>query len=78
MKKSILNSSKKSAINRTNIKENIVNVVKNMNKPLSTQEIAEILKKSWHTIIRYCLELENEGKFTKFQVGRINVWQLKK
>ena len=74
MKKSTL----KSAINRINIKKNILKVINEAEKPISTEEIARILGHSWHTIIRYCLDLQNENKLTKFEIGRINVWQIKK
>jgi repressor of nif and glnA expression len=68
----------KSAINRSNIKASILKVINEAGKPISTEEIAIILGNSWHTIIRYCLDLQNEEKLTKFEVGRINVWQIKK
>ncbi|MEK6926017.1 MAG: FaeA/PapI family transcriptional regulator [Nanoarchaeota archaeon] len=60
------------------MKESILKVINNSEKPLSTSEIAQNLNKSWHTVIRYCLDLENDGKLTKFGVGRINIWQKKK
>ena len=78
MKNSTKIGTKKSTINRIFKKESILKVIQNAGKPISTQEIAETLKHSWHTIIRYCLDLENEGKLTKFEIGRINIWQLKK
>jgi hypothetical protein len=78
MKNSIINSTKKSAINRTKFKESILKTINDAGKPVSTAEIADILKNSWHTIIRYCLDLENEGKLTKLEIGRINIWQIKK
>ncbi len=71
-------STTKSANNRTIMKKNILNILKNSDKPLSTDEIAKLLNRSWHTIIRYCLGLENEGKLIKFEIGRISVWQIKK
>lgn len=77
MKKGTLKSAKKSTINRTNIKNDILRVIKESGKPISTQEISELLKRSWHTIIRYCLDLENEEKLAKFEVGRIYVWQIR-
>lgn len=77
MKKSIIECTNKSAINRTNMKEDIFKVINESEKPISTSEIANILKRSWHTIIRYCFDLENEGKITKFEIGRMNIWQIK-
>ncbi|MBI3623066.1 HTH domain-containing protein [Candidatus Pacearchaeota archaeon] len=78
MKKSITKSPLKSTVNRTNMKGQILNILKNLEKPLSTAEIAQNLNKSWHTIIRYCLDLENESKLIKFEIGRISAWQIKK
>jgi len=68
----------KSAINRTNIEKNILKTLSESDKPLSTQEIASVLGNSWHTIIRYCLDLEIRGKIFKFSIGRIYAWQVKK
>lgn len=73
-----LNSTPKSTIKRKKIKESILKILGGSDKPLSTAEIGFLLKRSWHTIIRYCLDLENEQKLIKFEVGRISVWQLKK
>ena len=78
MKKGPIKSTLKSAMSRSNIKESILNVIHSAGKPISTEEIARSLGNSWHTIIRYCLDLQNEGKLTKIEVGRINIWQIKK
>ena len=78
MKNRHIDSTKKSAINRKNIKESISKIIEEAGKPISTAEIAEKLNRSWHTIIRYCLDLENEDKLIKLEIGRINIWQIKK
>ena len=70
-------STLKSAINSTNIEEGILRILNEANKPLSTQEIAAKLGKSWHTIIRHGLDLEIKGKVLKFKMGRISAWQAK-
>ena len=72
------NSTLKSAINSINIKKDILNILEKSQKPLSTAEIASLLNKSWHTIIRYCLDLQNDNKVFKFSLGRISAWQVKK
>ena len=69
---------KRSAINRRNIKEAILKLLKEAEKPFSTDEIASALSISWHTAIRHCLDLELKGKLSKFIIGRISAWQLKK
>lgn len=68
----------KSTINRTNIKNQILKILQNSKKPLSTSEIAQKSNKSWHTIVRYCLDLEVENKISKFSMGRISAWQIKR
>ena len=78
MKKSRKEGTKKSTNNRTIMKNSILNVLESSKKPLSTDEIAQLLNKSWHTIIRYCLDLENENQIMKFEIGRISAWQVKK
>lgn len=68
----------RSTSNRTSIEKYILNVLSDSGKPLSTQEIASKLEKSWHTIIRHCLDLEMQNKIYKFNIGRISAWQVKK
>ena len=68
----------KSSINRNKIKVGILKLVGKAKKPLSTDEIASHLGISWHTAIRYCLDLELEGKLAKFNIGRISAWFIKK
>lgn len=68
----------KSAIYRTELREEILKTLAKSNKPLSTDEIASFLEISWHTAIRHCLYLELEGKVFKFNIGRISAWQIKK
>ena len=70
-------STLKSTINSKNIEENILKILQESIKPLSTQEIAIKLDKSWHTVIRHCLDLEIKGKLFKFNMGRISAWQVK-
>lgn len=67
----------KSTINSKNIKQGILDSLSKSEKPLSTQEIASQLNKSWHTIIRYCLDLQTEERIFKFSLGRISAWQIK-
>ena len=71
-------STNKSAINRIEINDFIIKFLKSSEKPVSTEEIAQNLKMSWHTIIRHCLLLELEKKVSKFEIGRISAWQIKK
>ena len=69
---------KRSAINRSKIKEKILELLNKAEKPFSTDEIAKNLGISWHTAIRHCLDLEIAEKLSKFIIGRISAWQIKK
>ncbi|MEK6884117.1 MAG: HTH domain-containing protein [Nanoarchaeota archaeon] len=68
---------KRSAINRRKIKDGILKLLNTAKKPFSTDEIAKNLGISWHTAIRHCLDLEIDGKLSKFIIGRISAWQIK-
>jgi len=73
----MIKSTSKSAINSINIENKILNLIKHSSKPISTAEIANSLSMSWHTVIRHCLDLENKGKLSKIEIGRILIWQIK-
>ncbi len=60
------------------IKKDILNVLSNSEKPVSTQDIAEKVARPWHSIQTRCLKLQLEEKIHGFKVGRINLWQIKK
>jgi repressor of nif and glnA expression len=68
----------KSSINCKNIEELIFRILNESDKPLSTQEISIKIDKSWHTVIRHCLDLEIKGKIFKFKMGRVSAWQVKR
>lgn len=68
----------KRTISRTLIKSEILKALSKAEKPLSTDDIASQLSISWHTAIRHCLDLEINGKVTKFTIGRISAWMIKK
>lgn len=74
-----------SKINRTvnRKKEDVleVEIVKSLSNsinPKSTQEIADEIKKPWHSIQTRCLRLQINNKLTGFRVGRINLWQIRR
>lgn len=75
----------KSKINRTvnRKKEDVLElaIVKALSvsiNPKSTQEIADEIKKPWHSIQTRCLRLQLNNQLIGFRVGRINLWQIKK
>lgn len=75
----------KSKINRTvnRKKEDLVELeivesLANSVNPKSTQEIADEIKKPWHSIQTRCLRLQLNNQLIGFRVGRINLWQIKR
>jgi len=79
MVKSITKSAGKRTFKRSDkIEEEILGYLKESESPVSTTDIANKLNHSWHTIIRYCLNLELKEKVTKFNLGRVAAWQIKK
>jgi hypothetical protein len=62
---------------KIDVKGDIVKELKGTDKPLSTSDLANSLKKAWHTIDRACLMLQIDGKLDGFKVGKMNLWRLK-
>ncbi len=59
------------------IKENILVLLKDSDKPLSTTDFSNKLERAWHTIDRNCLKLQIDGKIEGFKIGRMDLWRLK-
>lgn len=57
------------------LKKKILSFLKKKERPFSTQEISEELKKPWHSIQTRCLVLQVENSIDGFRVGRINLWR---
>lgn len=55
----------------------IVTFLSKNSNPVSTQEIADQIKKPWHSVQTRCLKLQILNKVNGFRVGRMNLWQLK-
>lgn len=56
------------------IRTNILKVVSEAEKPVSTQEIGLKIGRAWHSIQNHCLKLQLEGELTGFKVGNMNLW----
>lgn len=61
-----------------NVQEDIFNTLKSTPHPMATQEIADIIKRPWHSVQTRCLKLQINNKIIGFRVGRINLWQINK
>jgi DNA-binding Lrp family transcriptional regulator len=57
-------------------KKQILRVLKTTKKPMATQELADKINRSWHSVQTRCLRLQIDGKITGFRVGNINLWQI--
>ena len=72
--KGSINQSSKRANISSNIRTNVLSVIEDAEKPVSTLEIGNRIGRSWHTIQTHCLRLQLEGKITGFRVGNMNLW----
>lgn len=61
---------------KLNVKEDILKILGESDKPVSTSDLAEKLGKAWHTIDRACLMLQFEKKIEGFRIGRMNLWRV--
>ncbi|MBR9706217.1 hypothetical protein GOV14_04225 [Candidatus Pacearchaeota archaeon] len=59
------------------IRSNILKIIENSDKPVSTREIGLKINRAWHSIQTHCLKLQLEGKIDGFKVGNMNLWVLK-
>lgn len=59
-----------------NVLGEILALIGKSNKPMATQEIADLIEKPWHSVQTRCLKLQIDGKIMGFRVGRINLWQV--
>lgn len=64
---------KRSSIS-TSIRSNILKVIEESDKPVSTLEIGSKIGRAWHSVQNHCLKLQLEGKVNGFKVGNMNLW----
>jgi Mn-dependent DtxR family transcriptional regulator len=58
-----------------NLSEQILEIFKRKtNRPVSTTDIANELKVSWHSIQVRCLKLQIDGYVIGFRIGKMNLW----
>ncbi|MBD3253186.1 hypothetical protein GF386_05615 [Candidatus Pacearchaeota archaeon] len=64
---------------REELKDNILKILRNSERPVSTQELADKLGgKPWHSVHTRCLMLQINGLIEGFRVGRMNLWVINK
>lgn len=61
-----------------NIDEDIISVLNQFDRPVSTDEIAQKIDREWHSVQKYCQILKSKGKISGFRVGRMNLWVVEK
>ncbi len=61
-----------------NIGEKILEYMKTLEWPSTTEDIAKAVKISWNTAQVWLLKLQSQGKVKFRRVGRQNQWWLKK
>lgn len=60
------------------ITESIVNYLKKVNKPVSTNDICRAIKRPWHSVQNRLLELKLDNAVKSHKLNRVHVWELKK
>jgi hypothetical protein len=60
------------------IDQQILNVLKDSENPISTRDLALKIGRAWYSVQTHCLKLQVKGKIKGFNVTNINVWELKK
>ena len=69
---------KKRSIISASIRTNILKVLKESEKPVSTLELGAKIGRAWHSIQNHCLKLQLEGEIDGFKVGNMNLWFIRK
>jgi len=62
----------------SDIKERILALVKESERPVSTNELVQKSKFAWSSIQLNCLQLQLQNKIIGYRVGKMNVWEEKK
>lgn len=60
------------------IDNKILEYLKKQIRPVSTLDISNNLKMSWHTIINHCLKLQIAGRIEGYKIANLNVWSFKR
>lgn len=59
---------------KNDIDDKILNVIKNSDCPISTNEIVSKTDVTWHTVNDHCLRLALSGKLKMHKIGNTNAW----
>jgi len=59
------------------IDADILRVLSESDKPVSTREIAERIGRAWHSVQSHCLRLQIKGKINGYRISNLNVWEKK-
>jgi hypothetical protein len=60
------------------IEADILTVLQNSSKPISTRDIALKIGRAWHSVQGHCFRLQLAGKITGYRISNLNVWEIKK
>ena len=60
------------------IETDILQVLKDSKKPISTRDIALKIGRAWHSVQSHCLRLQLAGKIIGYNISNLNVWEIKK
>ena len=57
------------------IEADILRVLSQADKPISTREIAQQIGRAWHSVQGHCLRLQLDGKINGYRISNLNVWE---
>jgi len=60
------------------IESDILQVLKQSSRPISTRDIALKIGRAWHSVQGHCFRLQLDGKIIGYRISNLNVWELKK
>lgn len=63
---------------KKNVAKQILALLKEMHRPVTTRELSSKLKIAWHTADRYCLKLQLQKKIDCYTIGKSTAWFIKK
>lgn len=61
-----------------NIDTDILKLLRSVENPISTREIALKIGRAWNSVDRHCLKLQLDGKIEGIRMSNINFWRIKK
>jgi len=59
------------------IESDILRVLQDSKKPISTRDISLKIGRAWHSVQGHCFRLQLDGKILGYRISNLNVWEIK-